>query len=135
MPRGCRPSTMRSLRLNPQLGCDRTIGSATTPPLSTGGNQQKVVLAKWIVDGSRVLLLDEPSRGLDVGAKADLYGLVRRLADEGAAVIVASSELEELCAACDSIWVFHEGRNVQRFDPLVTERDEILRVSILGKRD
>jgi ribose transport system ATP-binding protein len=101
----------------------------------SGGNQQKVVLAKWIVDGSRVLLLDEPSRGLDVGAKAELYGLVRRLADDGAAVIVASSELEELYAACDSIWVFHEGRNVQRYDPLVTEREEILRVSILGKRD
>jgi ribose transport system ATP-binding protein len=98
----------------------------------SGGNQQKVVLAKWIVDGSRVLLLDEPSRGLDVGAKADLYGLVRGLADAGAAVIVASSELEELYASCDSIWVFHEGRNVKRYDPAVTERDEILRMSILG---
>ena len=100
----------------------------------SGGNQQKVVLAKWLLDGSRVLLLDEPSRGLDVGAKAELYGLVRRLADEGTAVIVASSELEELYAACDCIWVFHEGRNVKRFDPSVSDRDEILKTTILGER-
>ena len=100
----------------------------------SGGNQQKVVLAKWLLDGSRVLLLDEPSRGLDVGAKAELYGLVRRLADEGTAVIVASSELEELYAACDCIWVFHEGRNVKRFDPSVSDRDDILKTTILGER-
>jgi len=100
----------------------------------SGGNQQKVVLAKWIIGGSRVLLLDEPSRGLDVGAKSDLYRLVRRLADEGAAVIVASSELEELYAACDAIWVFHEGRNIQFFDPSATDRDDILKASILGVR-
>ncbi|SEQ29008.1 monosaccharide ABC transporter ATP-binding protein, CUT2 family [Faunimonas pinastri] len=100
----------------------------------SGGNQQKVVLARWIIDRSRVLLLDEPSRGLDVGAKADLYALVRKLADEGAAVIVASSELEELYAACDAIWVFHEGRNVERFDPSIDNRDTILKASILGGR-
>jgi ribose transport system ATP-binding protein len=100
----------------------------------SGGNQQKIVLAKWLIDGSRLLLLDEPSRGLDVGAKADLYGLVRRLADQGAAVIVASSELEELYAACDSIWVFYEGRNVRRFDPTTSARDDILKATILGER-
>ena len=100
----------------------------------SGGNQQKVVLAKWIIDGSRVLLLDEPSRGLDVGAKADLYALVRRLADDGAAGLVASRESEALYAACDSIWVFHEGRNIQRFDPAATDRDDILKASILGAR-
>ena len=101
----------------------------------SGGNQQKVVLAKWIIDGSKVLLLDEPSRGLDVGAKADLYALVRRLADEGAAVLVASSELDELYAACDSIWVFHEGRNVALYDPSLTDRDAILKTTILGTRE
>lgn len=99
----------------------------------SGGNQQKVVLAKWIINGARVLLLDEPSRGLDIGAKADLYNLVDKLAEEGAAVIVASSELEELYAACDAIWVFHEGRNIGRYDPSVTDRDTILRATILGE--
>jgi ribose transport system ATP-binding protein len=99
----------------------------------SGGNQQKVVLAKWIINGARVLLLDEPSRGLDIGAKADLYNLVDKLAEDGAAVIVASSELEELYAACDAIWVFHEGRNIGRYDPSVTDRDFILRATILGE--
>jgi ribose transport system ATP-binding protein len=99
----------------------------------SGGNQQKVVLAKWIINGARVLLLDEPSRGLDIGAKADLYNLVDKLAEDGAAVIVASSELEELYAACDAIWVFHEGRNIGRYDPSVTDRDTILRATILGE--
>jgi len=98
----------------------------------SGGNQQKVVLAKWVVNGTRILLLDEPSRGLDVGAKADLYNLVERLAAEGAAVIVASSELDELYAACDTIWVFHEGRILRRYDPTVTDREEILKATILG---
>jgi ribose transport system ATP-binding protein len=72
----------------------------------SGGNQQKVVFSKWLINQSRFLLLDEPSRGLDVGAKADLYKVVRELADEGLAVLVASSELDELYANCDTIWVF-----------------------------
>ena len=99
----------------------------------SGGNQQKVVLAKWIIKGSEILLLDEPSRGLDVGAKADLYRLVDDLAAKGAAVIVASSEFEELYAACDAIWVFHEGRNIARFDPSVTDQATILKCQILGQ--
>lgn len=99
----------------------------------SGGNQQKVVLAKWIIKGATLLLLDEPSRGLDIGAKADLYKLVDTLAAEGAAVIVASSELDELYAACDTIWVFHEGRNIARFNPATTDQDTILRHQILGE--
>ena len=99
----------------------------------SGGNQQKVVLSKWVVNGADVLLLDEPSRGLDIGAKADLYALVDRLAHEnGAAVLVASSELDELYAACDAIWVFHEGRNLARYTPANTDRDTILKATILG---
>ncbi|WP_205880455.1 sugar ABC transporter ATP-binding protein [Lichenicoccus roseus] len=98
----------------------------------SGGNQQKVVFAKWVVAGSRILLLDEPSRGLDVGAKAELYALVRRLAEDGAAIIVASSELDEIYVNCDYIWVFHEGRNIHRFDPTHASRDEILKVGLVG---
>lgn len=100
----------------------------------SGGNQQKIVLAKWIIKGSQLLLLDEPSRGLDISAKADLYQLVDALARDGAGVIVASSELEELYAACDSIWVFHEGRNIAHFDPSDTDQDTILKCQILGER-
>ena len=98
----------------------------------SGGNQQKVVLAKWIIEGSHILLLDEPSRGLDVGAKAELYALIRQQAESGATVLVASSELDEIYANTDKIWVFHEGRNVKCFDPGTSTRDDILKASIVG---
>ena len=101
----------------------------------SGGNQQKVVLAKWLIKGAEILLLDEPSRGLDIGAKADLYRLVEDLAAKGASVIVASSELDELYAACDRIWVFHEGRNIACFHPATTDQDTILKRQILGGTD
>src|SRR6218665_120563 len=78
----------------------------------SGGNQQKVAFAKWLIDGSKLLLLDEPSRGLDVGAKADLYALARQLADDGAAVVIASSELDELYAHYHQISVMHEHPNL-----------------------
>ncbi|MEB0077181.1 sugar ABC transporter ATP-binding protein [Pseudomonas sp. CCI3.2] len=100
----------------------------------SGGNQQKVVMAKWVIEGTRLLLLDEPSRGLDVGAKADLYALARSLAQEGSAVLVASSELDELYVNCDRIWVMHEGRNAECFDPLTTPRDHIEHAILTGKR-
>jgi ribose transport system ATP-binding protein len=99
----------------------------------SGGNQQKVVLAKWVMKGCEVLLLDEPSRGLDVGAKADLYVLARELAGRGAAVLVASSETEELYANCDRIWVMHQGRNIAAFDPAHVDRGAIERATIRGE--
>ncbi|WP_433442824.1 sugar ABC transporter ATP-binding protein [Nonomuraea sp. CA-141351] len=99
----------------------------------SGGNQQKVVLAKWITRGGiRVLLLDEPTRGLDVGAKADLYRQVRHLADQGVAVLLASSELNELTANADRIQVLYEGRNVARFDPRVSPESVIAHTVITG---
>lgn len=99
----------------------------------SGGNQQKVVLAKWITKGGiRVLLLDEPTRGLDVGAKADLYRQVRHLADQGVAVLLASSELSELTANADRVWVLHEGRNVACFDPRTTDENTIAHTVITG---
>ncbi|GAA3978460.1 sugar ABC transporter ATP-binding protein [Actinomadura viridis] len=98
----------------------------------SGGNQQKVVLAKWIARGMRVLLLDEPTRGLDIGAKADLYRQVRRLADDGVAVLMASSELAELTAHADTVWVLHEGRNIARFDPRTTPEADIAHTVITG---
>ncbi|MBL3698787.1 sugar ABC transporter ATP-binding protein [Leucobacter luti] len=101
--------------------------------LLSGGNQQKVVLAKWLARDTRVLLLDEPTRGLDIGAKADLYRQVRALADRGAAVLVASSELGELMANADRIAVLHEGRNIGEFDPLVDSEETISHAIISGK--
>ncbi|MNC69079.1 Arabinose import ATP-binding protein AraG [compost metagenome] len=78
----------------------------------SGGNQQKAMLARWLVHGCRVLLLDEPTRGVDVGARAEIYGLVRRLADSGAAVVVVSSEIPEVLGLSDRVLVVSEGRVV-----------------------
>jgi ribose transport system ATP-binding protein len=78
----------------------------------SGGNQQKVVLGRWLLRGCRVLLLDEPTRGVDVGARSEIYALVRRLSDKGVAVVVVSSEVEEVLGLADRVLVISEGRVV-----------------------
>ncbi|MEU1479803.1 sugar ABC transporter ATP-binding protein [Streptomyces sp. NPDC005760] len=78
----------------------------------SGGNQQKAVLARWLLRGCRILLLDEPTRGVDVGARAELYAVVRRLADEGLAVLLVSSEVPEVLGLADRVLVLREGRVV-----------------------
>ncbi|MGO1508846.1 MAG: ATP-binding cassette domain-containing protein, partial [Microbacterium sp.] len=82
------------------------VGVATL----SGGNQQKVVLAKWLFPEPEVLILDEPTRGIDVGAKFEIYKLIQELADQGKAVIVISSELPEILGICDRIYTICEGR-------------------------
>jgi ribose transport system ATP-binding protein len=76
----------------------------------SGGNQQKVVLGKWLALKPQVLLLDEPTRGIDVGAKHEIYRLMEELAKEGVAILFASSELEEILGLADRVLVMHEGR-------------------------
>jgi putative multiple sugar transport system ATP-binding protein len=76
----------------------------------SGGNQQKVVLAKWMFTDPDLLILDEPTRGIDVGAKYEIYTIINRLADEGKAVLVISSELPELLGICDRIYTLSAGR-------------------------
>jgi ribose transport system ATP-binding protein len=76
----------------------------------SGGNQQKVVLAKWLCLNPRVLLLDEPTRGIDVVAKEEIYRLMERLATQGVACLVISSEMQEVLGIADRILVMHEGR-------------------------
>jgi ribose transport system ATP-binding protein len=85
-----------------------------TRPVRTlsGGNQQKVVLARWLLHGCTVLLLDEPTRGVDVGARAEIYALVRRLAADGVAVVLVSSEVPEVLGLADRVLVLREGRVV-----------------------
>ena len=75
----------------------------------SGGNQQKVVLSKWLFTNPEVLILDEPTRGIDVGAKFEIYGLMNRMADEGRGVVMISSEMPELLGMCDRIYVMNEG--------------------------
>jgi len=76
----------------------------------SGGNQQKVVLAKWLNTSPEILILDEPTRGVDVGAKYEIYGIINELAAQGKAVIVISSELPELLGLSDRIYTIAEGR-------------------------
>jgi ribose transport system ATP-binding protein len=76
----------------------------------SGGNQQKVALAKWLAMKPKVLLLDEPTRGIDVGAKREIYQLMEELASEGMAILFVSSEMEEVLAMSDRVLVMHEGR-------------------------
>lgn len=76
----------------------------------SGGNQQKVVLGKWLMTKPKVLILDEPTRGIDVGAKVEIYNIINALVDQGVAVIVISSDLPEILGICDRILIMHEGR-------------------------
>jgi putative multiple sugar transport system ATP-binding protein len=75
----------------------------------SGGNQQKVVLAKWMFTDPDLLILDEPTRGIDVGAKFEIYGIIQRLVAQGKGVVVISSELPELIGLCDRIYTVFEG--------------------------
>ena len=81
----------------------------------SGGNQQKVVLAKWLLTNPRVLFLDEPTRGIDVGAKQEIYAQINRLASEGLAIVLVSSELPEVLGLSDRVLVLHEGRVTGEF--------------------
>ena len=81
----------------------------------SGGNQQKVVLAKWLLTNPRVLFLDEPTRGIDVGAKQEIYAQINRLASEGLAIVLVSSELPEVLGLSDRVLVLHEGHVTGEF--------------------
>ncbi len=92
----------------------------------SGGNQQKVVIAKWLTLKPRVLILDEPTRGIDVGAKAEIHRLMRQLAQQGVGILMISSELPEVLGVSDRVLVMREGRLVAEFDPRRTTQDEIM---------
>jgi len=115
-----------AVRLQPRL--------ASAQPVKTlsGGNQQKVVLAKWLLAEPRVLILDEPTRGIDVGAKFEIYQLIHDLADRGAGVLVISSELEELTGLCDRILVMSHGRITDDLSRAEFDRERILNAALPG---
>jgi ribose transport system ATP-binding protein len=96
----------------------------------SGGNQQKVVLARWLLARPRALILDEPTRGIDVGAKFEIYQLIHQLADDGAGVLVISSELEELIGICDRILVMRRGEIVEELPRPAFDRERILRAAL-----
>jgi ABC-type sugar transport system ATPase subunit len=96
----------------------------------SGGNQQKVVLAKWLATSPKVLLLDEPTRGIDINAKNEIYALIRELAEDGLAVLIASSELPEVLTICDRIVVLCEGRKTGEFTRAEATAEGLLRVAL-----
>jgi ribose transport system ATP-binding protein len=99
----------------------------------SGGNQQKVVISKWLAAGPKVLLLDEPTRGIDVNAKREMYALIDELAHEGLAIVMASSELPEILALADRILVLADGRVTAEFGRSEATEEKLL-VAALPKR-
>lgn len=103
-----------------------------TPSMETevqylsGGNQQKVVIAKWLFQNSEILFLDEPTRGIDVGAKAEIYRLINRMAKEGKTIIMISSEMPELLGMCDRIMVMHEGHKMGELNAAEATQEKIM---------
>jgi ribose transport system ATP-binding protein len=87
----------------------KTDGTAVPVGSLSGGNQQKVVIAKWLMRKPRIILLNDPTRGIDVGTKQEIYALLRRLADEGAAIILYSTDYDELIGCCDRVLVMYDG--------------------------
>jgi len=92
----------------------------------SGGNQQKVVLGKWLNASPKIFILDEPTRGIDIGAKVEIYKLLNRLADEGVAIIIISSELPEVLGMSDRILVMSEGSIVSEFTRENATKEAIL---------
>jgi len=109
----------------------RDLHSQTVKTLS-GGNQQKVVLAKWLMNKPGVFILDEPTRGIDVGAKYEVYKIINRLATGGAGVLLISSEIEELIGMCDRIMVMRQGKIRQTFERSEFEQESVLRAGLHG---
>jgi ribose transport system ATP-binding protein len=95
----------------------------------SGGNQQKVVIARWLTLQPRILILDEPTRGIDVGAKAEIHGIMQRLADDGVAILMISSELPEVLGVSDRIIVMREGEVMGELSREEATEDAVMRLA------
>ncbi|MDQ0176622.1 sugar ABC transporter ATP-binding protein [Bacillus chungangensis] len=98
----------------------------------SGGNQQKVIISKWLIHESRLLLFDEPTQGIDIGAKDEIYTIIKELAENGTSVIVASSEIEELLLLSDRVLVMYHGEVVHECKSPLEQKDEILHSAVAG---
>ena len=112
--------------------CARPTSAGRSRTLS-GGNQQKVVVGRWLLGRhAELLLLDEPTRGVDVGARAELYGVIRRLADDGVGVLLVSSEVPEVLGLADRVLVMREGRLIHEAPPTDLDEDTVLDLVMAG---
>ena len=120
----------KSMRKDTQWSIDamhtKTPSQSTKIRSLSGGNQQKVILGRWLLTEPEVLLLDEPTRGIDVGAKYEIYQLIIDLANKGKVVLVVSSEMPELLGLCDRILVMSGGRLAGEVDAKNTTQEEIM---------
>ena len=105
----------------------RAASPATEVGTLSGGNQQKIALAKWMAMDPKLLILDEPTRGIDVGAKFEIYTLMAELAAAGKCVVMISSEMPELLGMCDRIYVMNEGRFVAEMAGSEASQEKIMR--------
>ncbi|MGV3616238.1 MAG: sugar ABC transporter ATP-binding protein [Fimbriimonas sp.] len=96
----------------------------------SGGNQQKVVLAKWIARNPRCMIFDEPTRGIDVGARSEIYDLMRRLADDGVAILMISSDMEEVLGMSDRVLVMHEGRLAGSLSQREATEESVMKLAV-----
>ena len=99
----------------------------------SGGNQQKVVVAKWLSSGCKIFIFDEPTRGIDVGAKIEVYKLMNKLVEQGAAILMISSEMPEIVNMCDRVYVMHSGRICGELAGEDIDQKIILKIALLGK--
>ncbi|MDA0657935.1 MAG: sugar ABC transporter ATP-binding protein [Planctomycetota bacterium] len=111
----------------------RTPSHEQATQFLSGGNQQKVVMGKWLSGAPKVLLLDEPTRGIDVGAKEEIYGLIESLAEQGMAILFVSSEMEEILGMADRVLVMHEGRMTGELPRGEMTEEAILQLATGGK--
>jgi D-xylose transport system ATP-binding protein len=113
----------------------KTKTSSLETPAGTlsGGNQQKVVIAKWLMSNPTILIMDEPTRGIDVGAKYEIYNLMNRLVEQGVAILMISSELPEVLGMSDRILVMCEGQLVQELDYREATQETIMLAATGGK--
>jgi ribose transport system ATP-binding protein len=112
-----------------RLGIKTSSGANAAQTLS-GGNQQKIVIAKWLATDPKILLLDEPTRGIDINAKSEIYKLMKTLAAEGMGIIMVSSELPEILAVSDRVLVMCEGELTANLQIETTSEQEILKYAI-----
>ena len=129
-----RRARVKKSRINELLVRMRVRSDDQGQPVSSlsGGNQQKVMLGRWLASGVDVLLVEEPTRGVDVGAKAEIYALLRGFADLGGAVLITSSELTEILGLCDRVLVVRAGEITAELEGVAASEEEIMRHALAG---
>ena len=129
----------RNKALNEQIVMDmgqklrvKTPSYDTTVQSLSGGNQQKIVLGKWLMADPRILILDEPTRGIDVGAKQEIYNLVYQIVKSGVSVVYISSEMAEILNLCDRVYIMHQGSIITMLNRNELNEEAIIRHALGG---